>query len=354
MNKPKVIYLSENTNSAQYRYRVQNVLEATAKSQHYQVISFLKSELPKLEKALLSASLLIVERQTAKDDIIPSLIKKAHSLGVKVIFDLDDLIFDYRDLPLLMRSTNSKNIFYWTGYFWGIRRIARLADGFLATNTFLADKLWRSFKKPVAVISNSLNLGQISASEEALKNQKPHAGFIMGYFSGSPTHAKDFRLIEPEVTQFLEKHENVRLTVVGYMDFSPRAQALLDSGRITFQKPVDYLKLQKLMTNVDVNLAPLVLNDFTNCKSELKFFEAAIVETTTIASPSFCFKKAIQHQETGLLAQPGDWFDCLELLYGDPKLNRRLAKNAKKFALENYYGKKFLTQIEEAYGTFIK
>ena len=33
-------------------------------------------------------------------------------------------------------------------------------------------------------------------------------------------------------------------------------------------KPVEYLKLQKLVAEVDVNIAPLVINDFTNCKSE--------------------------------------------------------------------------------------
>ena len=34
-------------------------------------------------------------------------------------------------------------------------------------------------------------------------------------------------------------------------------------------------------------------NKFTNCKSELKFFEAAIAETVTVASPTFNYKNAI-------------------------------------------------------------
>ena len=253
-----------------------------------------------------------------------------------------------------MRSTNSKNIFYWTGYFWGIRRIAKLADGFLATNDFLARKLQRSFKKPVAVIPNSLNAEQISVSEKYLKSQKPHHGFTLGYFSGSPTHAKDFHLIESSLIEFLETHPDAKLNIVGYMDFSPRAEALLNSGRITFKKPVDYRKLQAEMAAVDVNLAPLVLNDFTNCKSELKFFEAAVVETPTIASPTHAFKQAIKDGETGLLAQPNEWLDKLELLYNDPGKAHKIALAAKDYCLKTYYGKNFLIQIEKAYDALIK
>lgn len=350
----KVLYLAESSDSAQYRYRVLNVEASLKSSSQWQAAHFLKSDLSELKQALSSADLLIILRQTSKDSVLPNLIKVAKSQGVKVVFDLDDLIFDHRDLPLLMRSTNSKNIFYWTGYFWGIRRIARLADGFIATNDFLADKLKRSFKKPVVVIPNSLNSKQIKLSKQLCENKKPHNGFILGYFSGSPTHAKDFRLIEPAIIDFLKKHADAKLKIVGYMDFSTCARELLAAGRIEFEAPVDYLELQKRMSEVDVNLAPLVDNDFTNCKSELKFFEAAIVETPTIASPTFAFRRAIKDGKTGFLAKPGEWFDKLEYIYNHRKEAQKIALAAKKYCLENYYGQNFLKQVEEAYDAISK
>lgn len=349
-----ILYLVENESFIQFRYRVKNIITACEKSQDYHVDFLKTSDVKKIKSTLPNTNLLIFARQTSKNSLIPDLITLAKKQGIKVIFDLDDLIFDYRDLPLLMRSTNSKNIFYWTGYFWGIRRIARRADGFLATNDFLAQKLKRTFKKPVAVIPNSLNAEQISASEKYLKSQKPHNGFILGYFSGSPTHAKDFHLIEPAVIKFLETHLDAKLSVVGYMEFSPRAKALLDAGRITFQKPVDYLKLQALMADVDVNLAPLVENNFTNCKSELKFFESAIVETPTIASPTYAFKHAIKDGETGLLAGPDAWLKKLEFLYNNPDKARQIAIAAKDYCLKTYSGKALLTQIEKAYHALLQ
>ena len=107
-----------------------------------------------------------------------------------------------------------------------------------------------------------------------------------------------------------------------------------------------------MTSKVDVNIAPLVVSEFTNCKSELKFFEAAAVETTTIASPIYTFKKSIKNGENGFLAKPGEWYDKLEYLYNNPKENQKIAKKARKYALENYYGDKFLKTVEEAYELF--
>ena len=360
----KIIYIIDDEKSAQFRYQVKNVAEATNDSGRYEVVWFLKSETKKINRCLDETSLIVVERQTAKDDMIPDLIKGAHKKGIKVLFSLDDLVFDYRDLLVLMKSTNSKNIFYWMGYFWGIRRIAKKVDGFLCTNGFLAEKLKRSFNKPVRVIPNSLNQKQIEVSEKWVnklkgtnKVEKPfdeQKSFVIGYFSGSPTHTKDFRLIEPELVKFLTMHKNAKLKVVGDMKFSYEMKKWIEKGRVEISNKVDYLRLQGLMARVDVNIAPLLINDFTNCKSELKFFEAAVAETTTIASPTYAFEKAITDGKNGFLARQGEWYDKLEYLYQHPEENRKIALAAKKYALKHYIGTEFLKEVEAAYEYFVK
>ena len=138
------------------------------------------------------------------------------------------------------------------------------------------------------------------------------------------------------------------------MDFSNAAKNLIEAKRIIFKSPVDFLKLQEKMADVDVNLAPLLENDFTNCKSELKFFESAIVETPTLATPTFAFKNSIKHGETGFLCRAGEWLPTLEKLYSDPSLRKKIALAAKDYCLKTYYGQSFLTQVEGAYDAFIK
>ena len=113
---------------------------------------------------------------------------------------------------------------------------------------------------------------------------------------------------------------------------------------------MDYLDQIKALARIDVNIAPLVVNDFTNSKSELKFFEAAVVKTTTIASPTYVFKKAIQDGKNGFLAKPGEWGEKLNYIYDNLSENKKIGSEARKYALENYYGEKFLKDIEEAYG----
>ncbi|MBQ6510582.1 glycosyltransferase [Candidatus Saccharibacteria bacterium] len=353
-NKNLVIYIVSDKKNAQFRYRVANPIDACKKSRKWQATFYTKEDINRLYKNLPEAKLLIIERQTSKNSEIPNLIKFAHTQGIKVLFDLDDLIFDFRDLPLLMRSTKGRNVCYWIGYFAGIRRVAKKVDGFIVTNNFLARKISRSFKKPVAIIPNSLNTSQIKVSKKYLKTKLDKKDFTLGYFSGSPTHIKDFRLVEPEIIRFLEDHDNASLIVVGYMKFSSRAKKLIKTGRIKFEPPVDYLKLQEKITKVDVNIAPLLVNDFTNCKSELKFFEAAIVETTTIASPSYTFKKAITDGKNGFLAQPGEWYKKLEYLYSHPEENKKIAKKAKEYSLKHYYGEEFLKEVEGVYDYFAK
>lgn len=347
----RVLYVVEGTESAQFRYRVSNVIESIKGSDFLQVVFSTREKIDEVDVG--SVDVVVILRQTAKGNALIKFIDEIKKAGKEVLFDLDDLIFDYADLPLLMNSTNSRNIIYWAGYFWGIRRIAKKVDGFICTNEFLAGKLKQSFGKPVKIIRNSLNRKQVEVSEKCLKN-KGHDGFVVGYFSGSPTHVKDFGLVEPELIRFLENHDDARLKVVGYMEFSGLMKELIEKGRVEVAAPVDYLELQKLISEVDVNIAPLVINDFTNCKSELKFFEAAAVETTTIASPTYAFRKAIKDGENGFLAEPGEWYDKLEYLYDNPEESKKIAKKAREYALKHYYGKEFLKEVEEAYGCFTK
>ncbi len=349
----KVAYVVEDKGGAQFRYRVENVIQALGKSQKWQAQDYLKSEVDKID--FDEIEILVILRQTAKDNTILKLIRKAHGAGVKVLFDLDDLVFDYRDLKLVTESVQEKNVLYWVGYIWGIRRIARRADGFLVTNEFLAEKLKGSFGKPVKIIRNSLNREQIEASEVYIQNKiRKDKGFTIGYFSGSMTHQKDLNVALPQILNFLEKHDDAILKIVGCMRLEKEAEKMKGQGRIQFLPFVDFRKLQRLMAEVDVNIAPLVINDFTNCKSELKFFEAAAVETTTIASPSYTFSRAIKDGENGFLAQPDEWYDKLEYLYTHSGENKKVAAAAKKYALEYYYGVEFLKEIENAYSAFAK
>ena len=83
------------------------------------------------------------------------------------------------------------------------------------------------------------------------------------------------------------------------------------AARIETTPLTDFVNLQLALANVDLNIAPLQDNVFTNCKSELKYFEAAAAGTVTIASPTYAFRNSIVDGVNGFFASPIDWYDLL-------------------------------------------
>ena len=96
------------------------------------------------------------------------------------------------------------------------------------------------------------------------------------------------------------------------------------------------MNLQRLVGEVEINLAPLQDNPFTDCKSELKFFEAAAVGTLSIASPTFAFRAAIAHGSNGFLAPAHRWLDTLREAIACLPHYASLAEVAREAVLARY------------------
>jgi glycosyltransferase involved in cell wall biosynthesis len=127
----------------------------------------------------------------------------------------------------------------------------------------------------------------------------------IGYFSGTPTHNRDFELVSTALANVMTRHAHVRLLIVGFLDVGSELRGFGD--RIDIQPLADFLTLQTLIGSTGVNIVPLQTNVFTNCKSELKYFEAAIVETPTLATPNYSFRLAIDDGVNGYLVDAYDW-----------------------------------------------
>lgn len=353
--KKNALYFVKNVDYATSRYRCYNTFEATLDSKKWQAVYFLKNEVEEALKILPQCDVLIFGREFELSESM-KLIKAAKKEGLKVGLDIDDLVFDDKYLDLFLETvSDDKDRSYWTKYFAEVKEIASKVDFFIATNEFLARKLTESFHRPAKVIRNSLNREQIEASEKYVQNKtRKDKNFVIGYFPGTRTHREDLKTILPQILEFLKKHDDAILRIVGFMTLDENAKEMEKQGKIQFLPFTDFRKLQKLMAEIDINIAPLIISEYTNCKSELKFFEAAIVETTTLASPSYTFTQAIQDGLNGFLVQPEEWYDKLEYLYTHPEENKKIAAAAKKSALKYYYGVEFLKEIEDTYDFFAK
>ena len=350
----------ERADTSTFRYRCYNVYQITSCGP-WQSVFFFMHELDAVEKLLGKCRLLILTRVKWSYPL-NNLVGTAKRAGIPVLFDVDDLVCNTQYLPLL---TNTLNVHFgaevdydfWFAYVARNEAAAILADGFITTNPFLGGKLSERFGKPYQVIINSLNEEQLRISEQCRKKksqQNNNGPFTIGYFSGTPSHINDFRMVYRELLQLLEDFPEMVLQVVGFMEFPQEMQPMIQKKRITFTPLVDFMELQRLVAQVDVNIVPLVHNTFTNCKSELKFFEAAVVDTVTVATPTYTYEHSVRQGETGFLCSQGQWYDTIARLYQQPELRKQTAEQAEAYCLDTYAGDTFRKQVCAAYDYFAK
>ena len=266
------------------------------------------------------------------------------------MFDLDDLMIDpaLADPAIIdgIRSMGLKPADV-ARHYAAIRRAVDLADECLAPTEPLATAL-RACGKPAEVTVNGFDADTWLVSRAAVLSRRAAGddGLIrIGYASGSRTHQRDFAVAAEAVAAVLRARPACRLVLFRE---PRRGTPLLDvhefpalaglEHRIEWRPLVPLRELPNELARFDVNLAPLEAgNPFCEAKSELKYFEAALVDVPTIASPTQPFRAAILLGETGLLAStPAEWEASLLRLVDDRGLRRRLAQNAFHHVLHRF------------------
>jgi glycosyltransferase involved in cell wall biosynthesis len=315
-----VAYLYEVPDTSTFRYRVFNMVEALAadtSDEHISATWFTRAELPILERLIGDVHTLVIcrTRYTARLD---NLVTRARASGCRVLFDVDDLIFDNRYVNLVLetldRPSSEALLDEWFAAMSRLGAMLRLCDGAVTTNHFLAARIEDFAQLPTWVVANFLNGLQLERSA-AIRHTR-HASVqsdrvtSIGYFSGTPTHNRDFELVSTALANVMTRNADVRLLIVGFLDIGSALRGFGD--RIDIRPLTDFLTLQTLIGSTGINIVPLQTNIFSNCKSELKYFEAAIVETPTLATPNYSFRLAIDDGVNGYLVDAYDWERRLE------------------------------------------
>ncbi len=358
-NKKITLLLYEAPDTSTFRYRGYNMLQATKESEKWQSVYFFAYESETIIKILPLVQLLVIIR-VKWTHTIDQIIYRAKAQNIKVLFDVDDLIFDINYLNMVTSTLNvhfgnERDYEFWFAYIGRIGFTASKVDGFITTNDYLGEKLKEKYNKPYRIIINSINQEQVEASEKCLniknklKNKNP---YTIGYFSGTPSHINDFKTIYPEIMELLKEFPKMQLSVVGFMEFPNEMNTFISEGRIIFTPLVDFIELQRLIAQVDINIVPLVNNTFTNCKSELKFFEAAIVNTITLATPTFTYKNCITDGVNGFLCKPGQWYEKIKNIYLGKVDCDIISRNAHEYSIDKYFGLRFVRMIEDCYEGF--
>ena len=324
----RVAYLAENVHSSTFRYRAANMaavlnVPVTANEVQTSAACFFSGDLSHASYIVASADILVITR-VRHDFATAAFVQQFKAQGKKVWFDIDDWVFDPQAIGLIIhtagQAASDEVLNYWHAVVSRMGQMLLLCDGAITTNHYLAQKIAKFANVPVKVIPNFANEQQLIASQPLYEKKTGQASsssdsMRLGYFSGSASHNRDIALLLPALEIVMAGDPRVKLVLVGPVELGEYAARFEQNynQRIERHAFTDYVDLQQLIAGVDFNLVPLQANEFTHCKSELKYVDAANVGTLTIASPTHAYAAAIRHRDNGYLAEDDRWLEVLLL-----------------------------------------
>jgi glycosyltransferase involved in cell wall biosynthesis len=337
---PHIVYISGEDHTPGHAYRVQRPAEA-ALAAGCTVATISLADIAARMEDLARASIVVIWRAPWSAET-ERLLRILQLNGTRFIYDIDDLMFD----PALARVDVIDGIRSMgfeaaetAAFFARVQSLMQHADACTCTTTELAFQI-RRFQKPAYVLPNGFDASAHALSRLALRRRRaatPDGRLRIGYAGGSRTHQRDFaqaagavaRLLaeRPEAVLVLFRSPDGRLPLVDLTEF-PDLAARPDQIEWRAMVPIEELPAE--LARFDINLAPLETgNVFCEAKSELKYFEAALVEVCTVASPTGPLARAIRDGETGFLAADEPAFHAIMRdLLDDPARRARVAHAA--------------------------
>lgn len=289
---------------------------------------------------------------------VKRLIENIKKQNKEIIFETDDLVFDSKYMHV-SESFKKMNYLEKKQYTSGVGEEI-LKDPYVkvctTTTSFLAQKL-KEYSKQVFIVKNKLSNKDLEIIDNILKNnlayrqagnyKSQNSTLKLGYFSGTISHNKDFATITEPLMQIMEKYHNVELFLVGPLDIENKLNKFKE--RIHQFSYVPRKKHFENISKIDINLAPLEYdNPFCEAKSELKFFEAGILEIPTVAVKNQTFSETITDGIDGFLAGNNqEWFEKIEKLILNKNLRIEMGKKAREKSLKDYTNKN--SHCEEYY-----
>ena len=322
------------------------LLGVTAAVRHYRD--------PEVSELADAADLVVVYRVPATVQVLAT-IARIRARETPVLFDVDDLIFDPDIAPEIpaLQILPEVEADLWLDGVHRYRTTLESCDGFIGSTDMLVQHAAAVSGLPAARFDNGVGLLLARRADRAIRRARRPGPVRIGYLSGTTTHDQDWFYVEPAVREVLEAHPDVELWLGGHL---PETPSLAPFGARVRRLPlVPWLELPEVLRDLDINLAPLAPDSrFNEAKSAIKWLEAALSGTVTVASPTAPFVDAVAHGDNGVLAASVDeWTKALDGLVADDAERRRLAGRARRDALLRWsphlQGPRYLDLLEQSF-----
>ncbi|MFA7241479.1 MAG: glycosyltransferase [Sulfuricellaceae bacterium] len=282
------------------------------------------------------ADVVIVERGWRADatlESVETLVAAIRKQGAKLIYTLDDNLLDlHRGQPWHEFSTDLKrNI---------VRYLLRQADGVIVSTQALKQRLLK-LNANIYVVPNALDERLFLNGDTAPPAPEKPAmePLIIGYM-GTHSHLLDLMMVlEPLRAILREYRGKIEFQLLGVAGNGRAAQCfdalpfrVLDTEGNHFYP--DFVPWAKEHLRWDMAIAPLEDNEFTRCKSDIKFLDYALLGIPAVYSNVEAYRHTVEHGKSGLLCDntPKAWRSALSEMAESSALRHKLALSAYEFA----------------------
>lgn len=320
------------------RYRIEQKLEQLA-AVGYSANAVSWTDPQAARQALAFHDQVIFYRVPAFPQVV-RLIAMARMLGKVTFYEIDDLIFD----PIYPPPIESYGGFVDSSEYLDLvkgaalfRAAAQLCDFGIASTHPLVEHL-RNVVRSGRCFLHRNGLDRFSPINLEIPARPDDAGINIFYGSATRAHNSDF-IDEalPALMRVLEEEPRARLTIAGHLRLPDGVGDRLSGRLLELPMTSDLNQYWRALADSDINLAVLLPDVMTDCKSELKWLEAGVLGIPSVVSATRNYRDVISDGQDGLLASgPEGWYAALSQLVSDPGLRRRIGSSARQRALAEY------------------
>ena len=306
---------------------------------------------PDTDRAVKESDVVFLGRAGGND--LVAMIKTLKAHGKKVVYDLDDNMFDispisphYKDFGIMPVEFDAegggKGILWQNGQGgFDVLRNRKMRKSFIeiiravncvTVTTEPLAKIYRRMNDNVRVVPNSLDFGVWEKPPICREGDE-----VRLLYTGAANHQEDFMFISTVLADLQKTYPQLKIVLVG-MDWNS-VQSGIDYSRVEVAGWTDIeaypYKLQTLCC--DIGIAPISKIPFNECRSSIKWCEYSALKMATVATNYGPYKRDMQDGVTGLLVkEKADWKAALSRLIEDVSYRKQLAHQAFKHCKATY------------------
>ncbi len=336
-------------------YRVdQKTEQLDAAGIAWKVIDHL-SDIATAIRQCITVDAVIFYRVPASPDVLWSLSLLRHA-EIPIFFEIDDLMFDEAYFPPSFESYAGQitHDLYVSLVLATVAFQASMAasDYAIASTPALADAMKsRVVGQRAFVHRNALgHTHELSYQEASQHHDRGKVRIFYG--TGTKAHNDDFEynLAQPLARLLREWGDKIEVVLMGYLVL-PRLLRPF-SHQIIMQAPVwDLQSYWNVVREMDISIAVLDPGIIADCKSEIKWLEAAMLGVPSVVTATRTYAEIIESGKNGLLVdETSSWYGQLNALVADRTMRRTIGETARRYALEHYASPAMATNLKSLFG----